>query len=235
MGLQNYVMQSDISDRILYEKFIDLVQYYYTKPQLFRITDEKNITRYFEINTNESNTIEVGEYDLIYTTQLKQTGREERFAHWAEIIKTISQMRPDIVTSLLPIMLKDTDSSVVTDVQEVLAQSEQTQQQNAEAQAQKAQQQEQIQLTQLQAQIRELEAKALKLEAQAQLTMQLAQAQSKEMQNTLAPQGETSHLNGNKGVFTSSQRDKGVSTSDKANQELNKAKKQLQLSISDMR
>ena len=243
MGLQNYVMQSDISDRILYEKFIDLVQYYYTKPQLFRITDEKNITRYFEINTNESNTIEVGEYDLIYTTQLKQTGREERFAHWAEIIKTISQMRPDIVTSLLPIMLKDTDSSVVTDVQEVLAQSEQTQQQNAQQEAQKAQQQEQIQLAQLQAQIRELEAKALKLEAQAQLTMQLAQAQSKEMQDSahVAPQGETSHLNGNKDVSPTAQHDKGESQqdkqskNDKANQELNKAKKQLQISTSDMR
>lgn len=231
MGLQNYVMQSDISDRILYEKFIDLVQYYYTKPQLFRITDEKNITRYFEINTNESNTIEVGEYDLIYTTQLKQTGREERFAHWAEIIKTISQMRPDIVTSLLPIMLKDTDSSVVTDVQEVLAQSEQSQAQNAEAEAQ----------------IRELEAKAMKLEAQAQLTMQLAQAQSKEMQQMqdsachVEPQGETSSLNGNKDVSPTAQRDKGESQqdkqgkNDKANQELNKAKKQLQLSTSDMR
>lgn len=243
MGLQNYVMQSDISDRILYEKFIDLVQYYYTKPQLFRITDEKNITRYFEINTNESNTIEVGEYDLIYTTQLKQSGREERFAHWAEIIKTISQMRPDIVTSLLPIMLKDTDSSVVTDVQEVLAQSEQAQAQNAEAQAQKAAQQEQMQMTQLEAQIRELQAKAAKLEAQAQLTMQLAQAQSKEMQDLahVAPQGETSHLNGNKDVSPTGQHDKGESQqdkqgkNDKANQELNKAKKQLQISTSDMR
>ncbi len=243
MGLQNYVMQSDISDRILYEKFIDLVQYYYTKPQLFRITDEKNITRYFEINTNESNTIEVGEYDLIYTTQLKQSGREERFAHWAEIIKTISQMRPDIVTSLLPIMLKDTDSSVVTDVQEVLAQSEQAQAQNAEAQAQKAVQQEQMQMTQLEAQIRELQAKAAKLEAQAQLTMQLAQAQSKEMQDLahVAPQGETSHLNGNKDVSPTGQHDKGESQqdkqgkNDKANQELNKAKKQLQISTSDMR
>lgn len=240
MGLQNYVMQSDISDRILYEKFIDLVQHYYTKPQLFRITDEKNITRYFEINTNESNTIEVGEYDLIYTTQLKQTGREERFAHWAEIIKTISQMRPDIVTSLLPIMLKDTDSSVVTDVQEVLAQSEQSQAQNAEAEAQKAQQQEQIQLAQLQAQIRELEAKAMKLEAQAQLTMQLAQAQSIQA-NNIAQENKTD-------VSPSTQHDKEKrlhnkrdiqqdtqSQNDKANQELNKAKKQLQLSVSDMR
>ena len=136
-------------------------------------------------------------------------------------------------------MLKDTDSSVVTDVQEVLAQSEQTQQQNAQQEAQKAQQQEQIQLAQLQAQIRELEAKALKLEAQAQLTMQLAQAQSKEMQQLqdlahVAPQGETAHLNGNKAVFTSSQQDK-QGKNDKANQELNKAKKQLQISTSDMR
>ena len=167
-------------------------------------------------------------------------------------------MRPDIVTSLLPIMLKDTDSSVVTDVQEVLAQSEQTQQQNAQQEAQKAQQQEQIQLAQLQAQIRELEAKAMKLEAQAQLTMQLAQAQSKEMQQMQdspchTKQSETSHLNGNKDVSPTAQRDKEKGghdnkgqddksnqqdkqiQNDKANQELNKAKKQLQLSTSDMR
>ena len=256
MGLQNYVMQSDISDRILYEKFIDLVQYYYTKPQLFRITDEKNITRYFEINTNESNTIEVGEYDLIYTTQLKQSGREERFAHWAEIIKTISQMRPDIVTSLLPIMLKDTDSSVVTDVQEVLAQSEQAQAQNAEAQAQKAAQQEQMQIAQLEAQIRELQAKAAKLEAQAQLTMQLAQAQSMQAQtqdsnsHVESPpchveRSETSTLANKRDVSPTAQHDKrrqhdkGEGQKHKGekeqNKELNKAKKQLQISTSDMR
>ena len=263
MGLQNYVMQSDISDRILYEKFIDLVQYYYTKPQLFRITDEKNITRYFEINTNESNTIEVGEYDLIYTTQLKQSGREERFAHWAEIIKTISQMRPDIVTSLLPIMLKDTDSSVVTDVQEVLAQSEQAQAQNAEAQAQKAAQQEQMQMTQLEAQIRELQAKAAKLEAQAQLTMQLAQAQSMQAQTQdlnshvesqsghvesspcHVERSETSTLANKRDVSPTGEHDK-KRQHDKVegqkhkgekeqNKELNKAKKQLQISTSDMR
>lgn len=122
MGLQTYVMQTDISDRILYEKMIDLIQHYYTKPQLFRITDNKNITRYFDINTTEENKIEVGQYDLIYTTQLKQTGREERFAHWTELLKTISQARPDIITSLLPMMLKDTDSPVVKDIEEVLAQ-----------------------------------------------------------------------------------------------------------------
>ena len=252
MGLQNYVMQSDISDRILYEKFIDLVQYYYTKPQLFRVTDEKNIQRYFNINTNESNTIIIGEYDLVYTTQLKQTGREERFAHWAEIIKTISQMRPDIVTSLLPIMLKDTDSAVVKDVQEVLQQSDQSQQQNAQQEAQKAQQNEQLQIAQLTAQIREIEAKALKMEAQAQLSQQLAQAQSLELQeqikqlqrnqatqeNAQQPQTNTNtkqETPQSKGNNPTSNQAEAKENQNNTSDIMKKTKKQLQISQSDMR
>ena len=170
MGLQNYVMQTDIADRILYEKFIDLVQYYYTKPQLFRITDSKNIERYFEINTNKDNTIEVGEYDLIYTTQLKQTGREERFAHWTELLKTISQIRPDLITTLLPYMLKDSDSPIISDIEEVLQKADQAMsEEEQQAQAQEAQIQKDLQIAQITAQIKEVEAKALKYQAQAEL------------------------------------------------------------------
>lgn len=170
MGLQNYVMQTDIADRILYEKFIDLVQYYYTKPQLFRITDSKNIERYFEINTNKDNTIEVGEYDLIYTTQLKQTGREERFAHWTELLKTISQIRPDLITTLLPYMLKDSDSPIISDIEEVLQKADQAiSEEEQQAQAQEAQMQKDLQIAQIKAQIQETESKALKYQAQADL------------------------------------------------------------------
>lgn len=178
MGLQIYVMQSDISDRLLYEKFIDLVQYYYVKPQMFRFTDDKNVERYFSINTDSSNSIEVGEYDLVYTTQIKQTGREERFAHWTELLKTISQMRPDIITSLLPIMLKDSDSPVITDIQEVLAQADKSQQEQSQGQAQEAQAQRDLQIAQIQAQIQELNAKALKYEAQAKLATQIADGEN---------------------------------------------------------
>ena len=184
MGLQTYVMQSDISDRILYEKYIDLVQHYYTKPQMFRLSDDKNIERYFSINTNEENTINVGEYDLIYTTQLKQTGREERFAHWTELLKTLSQMRPDIITSLLPIMLKDTDSPVVSDIQEILAQSEQREAQNAEAQAKETQMQKELQIAELQARIKEMEAEAAKKVAQAQMIQTNTQIQQSAPQNS---------------------------------------------------
>lgn len=227
MGLQQYVMQSDISDRILYEKFIQFVQFYYTKPQLFRLTDERNIERYFEINTNDENTIIVGEYDLIYTTQLKQTGREERFAHWAEIIKTITQIRPDIVTSLLPIMLKDTDSSVVADVQEVLQQSDEASAQNAEQQAQKAQQQEQIQMAQLASQIRELQAKAAKFEAQAQLMQGLAQEQKEALNNN-------ENIESQEAQETAQNATQGNAQA-KPHHAKNAAKKQLQLSGRDMR
>lgn len=232
MGLQHYVMQSDISDRILYEKFIQFVQYYYTKPQLFRLTDERNIERYFEINTNDDNTIIVGEYDLIYTTQLKQTGREERFAHWAEIIKTISQMRPDIVTSLLPIMLKDTDSPVVSDVQDILKESEEAQAQTQEQEAQKAKQQEQMQIAQMQAAIRELEAKATKLEAQAALLEQLANEQNNGQKQTNPAQNNNENLQNTKphNTLENTQNEADVKQKTK-----DAAKKQLQLSMRDMR
>ncbi|WP_231860226.1 hypothetical protein [Helicobacter himalayensis] len=60
-------------------------------------------------------------FDLTFKSQLKQQGREERFVHWSEIFKTISGIRPDIVTQLLPLMLKDTDSQIIEDIEEVLA------------------------------------------------------------------------------------------------------------------
>ena len=146
------------------------MQYYYTKPQLFRITDSKNIERYFEINTNQGNTIEVGEYDLIYTTQLKQTGREERFAHWTELLKTISQIRPDLITTLLPYMLKDSDSPIISDIEEVLQKADQAiSEEEQQAQAQEAQIQKELQIAQIKAQIQETESKALKYQAQADL------------------------------------------------------------------
>lgn len=176
MGLQNYVMQTDISDRILYEKIIDLIQYYYTKPQLFRITDSKNVTRYFDINTNEANTIEIGEYDLVYTTRLKQSGREERFASWTELLKTISQIRPDLITSLLPFMLKDTDSPIVGDVEEVLQQADLQAQQAQENQAPDPMQE--LNMQQLQANIIETQAKANQAQAKADLLNKSAQESS---------------------------------------------------------
>lgn len=182
LGLQYYVNSADNADRLLYEKVLDFIQHYYTKEQVFRITDKKTGERYFKINSDDSNAIRIGVFDLVYKTQLKTQGREERFAHWSEILKTIVNVRPDIVPELLPLMLKDTESPIVEDIEEVLAQKAQEAQTQAESNAPLAQKQQELEIARLEVDIAETKAKAQKYSAQAQL----ATAQS-EQQKELMP------------------------------------------------
>ena len=169
LGLQYYVKSADDMDRLLYEKVLDFIQHYYTKEQVFRITDKKTGERYFKINTNATNAIKIGVFDLVYKTQLKTQGREERFAHWAEILKTIGSVRGDILPQLLPLMLKDTDSPIIEDIEEVLANAEAQSQQAQEAQAPMQQQLQELELAKMQSQIAKLNAEVAKLTSQAQM------------------------------------------------------------------
>lgn len=178
MGLQEYIRSCDLMDRILYEKVLSLIQHYYTKEQTFRIVDRHTGERYFSINQNDQNTIKIGAFDLVYRTQLKMQGREERFAGWVEILKTLNSTRPDLIPSLLPYMLRDTDSAIVADIEEILAQSEEAkakQEQNAQ-EAQTAQQQ--LLQAQAEASIQKDQAQASKMQAQAQML----QATTEQMQ-----------------------------------------------------
>ncbi|RDU51886.1 hypothetical protein CQA49_08090 [Helicobacter sp. MIT 00-7814] len=199
MGLQEYIRGCDLMDRLMYEKVLDLMQHYYTQKQIFRIVDKKTGERYFSINTEPNNTIKIGVFDLIYKTQLKTQGREERFAHWAEMLKTISSIRPDIVTSLLPLMLKDTDSPIVEDIEEVLAEAEKQAQEQAQAQQKEIQAQRELELATAQAKIQELEAKANKNNAQSEIIKQATQeaqnAQSGESGNTQGAQNPHAQQN----------------------------------------
>lgn len=106
-------------------------------------------------------------------------GREERFAHWADLLKTISSIRPDILTALLPLMLKDTDSPIVEDIEEILAQAEKAQQEQAQAESQSAQEAKQLEVAKTEASIQKDVAQAHKLQSQAQMlsesTKQMAQ------------------------------------------------------------
>lgn len=167
LGLQYFVNTADNAERLLYEKVIELMTHYFTKAQVFRISEKKKADRYFSINTTPQNTLKVGAFDLEFKTQLKQGGREERFAHWSEIFKTISTIRPDIVSSLLPLMLKDTDSQIVADIEEALELADKQAQEQAQAAAPLEQLQQQLQIDQLKAQLAEIQAKANKYNAQA--------------------------------------------------------------------
>ena len=176
LGLQYFVNTADNAERLLYEKVIDLMTHYFTSEQVFRISEKKKADRYFSINTHAHNTLKVGAYDLEFKTQLKQQGREERFAHWSEILKTLANIRPDIVDKVLPIMLKDVDSQIVPDIEEIITLTDQQAQEAAQANAPIAQLEQQIHIETLKAQLAELQAKANKYNAQA--SVQEASAQT---------------------------------------------------------
>lgn len=169
MGLTLYIKRGDDMDRLIYQKVLSLMQHYYTKQQTFRIVDKKVGDRYFSINTNKDNMIHIGKFDLILQSTPKMQGREERFAHWSELLKTISSIRPDLLTDLLPLMLKDTDSPIVADIEEILAQKDQALAKAQQAEAQQAQALSELEMQQMQSGIQKNISQANKQQAQAKM------------------------------------------------------------------
>lgn len=184
MGLGEYIKISDEMDKLIFKKALSYITHYFTKKQAFKIVDKEVGERYFTINEpqNPNSLIRAGKFDLIYKTQLKIAGREERFAHWSELLKSIAQIRPDIVPNLLPLMLKDTDSPVIDDVKAVLKQADEAQAQAAE-QNTAAQQAQELEIQKLAAQVAELQAKAAKYQAQSEVAQSVAHNNAQILQN----------------------------------------------------
>ncbi|TLD79864.1 phage tail tape measure protein [Helicobacter sp. MIT 05-5293] len=182
LGLQYFIQSSDAMDRLIYQRVLSFMQHYFNKKQVFAIAEKRRAVRYFSINDSAENTLKIGSFDLVYNTQLKMQGREERFAHWSEILKTIANIRPDIVSELLPLMLKDTDSQIVEDIEEVLENANTTQNENASAQNKMLEQETQMQLAKLQAQIEKLQSESQKLQAQSSIINQMSKQASLEAQ-----------------------------------------------------
>lgn len=184
MGLGEYIKISDEMDKLIFKKALGYITHYFTKKQAFKIVDKEVGERYFTINEpqNPNSLIRAGKFDLIYKTQLKIAGREERFAHWSELLKSIAQIRPDIVPNLLPLMLKDTDSPVIDDVKAVLKQADEAQEQAAK-QNTAAQQASELEIQKLAAQVAELQAKAAKYQAQSEVAQSVAQNNAQILQN----------------------------------------------------
>ncbi len=176
LGLQDFIKIGDDMDKLICEKAIDLMQQYFTQAQVFKIIDQKTQERYIEINTTEQNTLKAGKFDLIFKTTLKQDGREERFAHWVEMMKTIQASRPELVPELLPLMLKDVDSPIIQDIEALMQAHAKAQEEQAQSQAPLEQARQDLALAQAQAQLEELQAKANKYNAQASVQEASAQA-----------------------------------------------------------
>ncbi|MGN8499503.1 portal protein, partial [Helicobacter pylori] len=102
--------------------------------------------------------------------QLKTESRDEKWYNWNELLKILAPIRPDLVPSLVPLMLNDMDSPITNDVLEAIQNANAMQQQNAEANAPYNQQIQALQIQKLQAEIMELQAKASKYEQQGALS-----------------------------------------------------------------
>ncbi len=92
------------------------------------------------------------------------------FYNWNELLKILAPIRPDLVPSLVPLMLNDMDSPITNDVLEAIQNANALQQQNAQANAPHNEQIQALQIQKLQAEIMELQAKAHKYTEQGALS-----------------------------------------------------------------
>lgn len=169
MGIQRFLTASDLFDKSVFSVCLEYITKYFDKAQVFRIVEEDTFENYFEINTNDTNKIEIGSYDIVIETKAKNNStREERFSQWVELIKG-GFVPQEAMNDILPLVLDDSDSSVSAKVRKVLAQKAEEAQNNPMAQQmqQLQMQMQQLQLQVLNATAKEKEAKAMKYEAQA--------------------------------------------------------------------
>ncbi|MGL2881905.1 hypothetical protein ACQKBE_08150, partial [Helicobacter pylori] len=170
MGLQTFLKATDDMDRLIFRLAVSFICEYFTKEQVFKIVDRKLGDRYFKINSNDDNKIRPLKFDLILKSQLKTESRDEKWYNWNELLKILAPIRPDLVPSLVPLMLNDMDSPITNDVLEAIQNANAMQQQNAEANAPYNQQIQALQIQKLQAEIMELQAKAHKYTEQGALS-----------------------------------------------------------------
>lgn len=140
VSLQNYMECCTDFEKGIFAKAISLITHYFNAEQVFKIVDKKDFERYFIINEpvkdeatgafvrDESgqiklkNKIELGFYDVRLKNTPKTEGkRDERFKAWAEILKTILPIMPELASDILPIVFEDTDNSAYKDLNELIA------------------------------------------------------------------------------------------------------------------
>ncbi|MFC2491427.1 MAG: hypothetical protein ACFNUJ_02000 [Campylobacter curvus] len=179
VSLQGFLSASAAMDKMIFLKAIDLITRYFDAEQVFRIVEKDNAERYFTINEKErdangdvkikdgkavvKNKIKVGMYDIsLNLVPHVKTKREDILKHWAEIIKTITPIDPNMIKRLIPLMLDDSDSPIARDVREMMISNDQQASKQASPAEQLQMQNMQLDLQLKQAKIQNLKADALK-------------------------------------------------------------------------
>ncbi|WP_104714370.1 portal protein [Helicobacter cetorum] len=203
MGLQQFLKNTDDMDRLIFKLAIDFICEYFTKEQVFKIVDKKVGDRYFKINSNEQDKIRPLKFDLILKSQLKTETRDEKWYNWNELLKILAPIRPDLVPSLVPLMLNDMDSPITNDVLEAIKEANESQAQNAQKQDPYNEQMQALQIQKMQAEINELQAKAHKYSAQGALSQTTNASEQINQAITISDLEQGNNLQAEKNLKTS--------------------------------
>lgn len=190
VGLSHFVKKADRLQKKIAKKMIDLFCQYYDTERVVSIIDEDYANDYImmnqtKLNANggyelemredgslvpvEDNTIEVGEYDLIFEIREKsKSSQTERLKQNIELLKILERTNPALVSQVVPFILKDSEAPSARKIQQVMEQQQQNPQSGLET--------EQLRMDMLhrQSQTNLNNAKAKALNDKVQLDMQKA-------------------------------------------------------------
>jgi len=186
VGLQEYMSACDILETQAFTKLSYIIQQYYTAEQMLRISERKDVERYFTINEYQrgeygevlydkagqpliNNKIKVGRYDIIMRTiPVTQGSRSERYKQNTEMLKTVASADSTLVEPMLPILLEDSESPMVDDVIQLLKERKAQPNQAQDKAMQMQLEQTSLMLEKLQAEIGLIKAKSIKAVAEGQ-------------------------------------------------------------------
>jgi hypothetical protein len=180
-GLQNFLDVSGELDKDKTEIAIPIIQEHFTAEQLIVMRDdfsgepkETKINAYHRTKDGRliyegdfgkrrpkrDSLIDTGRFSLFLTRSAVNRGATgERNRGWSEIMKVLQVTRPEAVPAILPSMLRDIDSPVAEEVQNILAKLDEMAQANQQGNQQQMEAM-QIELKSHVAKIAELESKA---------------------------------------------------------------------------
>lgn len=156
VGLSRFIGGSDKLQKKIVKKMVSMIGQYYDTERVFSIIDEDYMQDYlimneavtkdngevdFEVLSNgkvkpkTTTGIIIGKYDLIFTAKPKSNSMSsERLRQNVELLKVLQSTDPELVTYLVPDILKDSDSPSAKKIREFI--NKRDEQRNNSAQVQ---------------------------------------------------------------------------------------------------
>ena len=148
-GLAEYFKASSRLQKRTIEAMIPFIIHYYDATRVVKIIEADDNVKYFTINEPEKdengfltyepdgegfvkprmkNTIEIGEYDLIFSEEAKEvTSANERFRLNIEMLKQIQQINPALAQAFMPEVYEDANAPIAEKLRALIGQMNQNQ------------------------------------------------------------------------------------------------------------